>query len=169
MEQKLSDTLVKAIDRSNPMMQNLQLASRFNKLIDEGSGSDNNGIYKLICKKSEFRFVADKDQLSSGEITEYEGGIIYPLHLMNYGIKYMYHLAELPETLDGYSISSLMIINHYRGSTVIDVKFKLEKDGVYKQEIEAGLYKIPIHTKLYENDNNYSFKIGELHIEVIDE
>lgn len=35
MEQKLSDTLVKAIDRSNPMMQNLQLASRFNKLIDE--------------------------------------------------------------------------------------------------------------------------------------
>lgn len=39
MEQKLSDTLVKAIDRSNPMMQNLQLASRFNKLIDEGSGS----------------------------------------------------------------------------------------------------------------------------------
>lgn len=41
MEQKLSDTLVKAIDRSNPMMQNLQLASRFNKLIDEsGSGAD---------------------------------------------------------------------------------------------------------------------------------
>lgn len=39
MEQKLSDTLVKAIDRSNPMMQNLQLASRFNKLIDE-SGAD---------------------------------------------------------------------------------------------------------------------------------
>lgn len=39
MEQKLSDTLVKAIDRSNPMMQNLQLASRFNKLIDEGGGS----------------------------------------------------------------------------------------------------------------------------------
>ena len=37
MEQKLSDTLVKAIDRSNPMMQNLQLASRFNKLIDESS------------------------------------------------------------------------------------------------------------------------------------
>lgn len=34
MEQKLSDTLVKAIDRSNPMMQNLQLASRFNKLVD---------------------------------------------------------------------------------------------------------------------------------------
>lgn len=39
MEQKLSDTLVKAIDRSNPMMQNLQLASRFNKLVDEG-GAD---------------------------------------------------------------------------------------------------------------------------------
>lgn len=38
MEQKLSDTLVKAIDRSNPFMQNLQLASRFNKLIDEGGG-----------------------------------------------------------------------------------------------------------------------------------
>lgn len=40
MEQKLSDTLVKAIDRSNPFMQNLQLASRFNKLIDEGGGVD---------------------------------------------------------------------------------------------------------------------------------
>ena len=38
MEQKLSDTLVKAIDRSNPMMQNLQLASRFNKLVEEGGG-----------------------------------------------------------------------------------------------------------------------------------
>lgn len=48
MEQKLSDTLVKAIDRSNPMMQNLQLASRFNKLIEEGSGSDG-GEDKLLC------------------------------------------------------------------------------------------------------------------------
>lgn len=38
MEQKLSDTLVKAIDRSNPFIQNLQLASRFNKLIEEGGG-----------------------------------------------------------------------------------------------------------------------------------
>lgn len=42
MEQKLSDTLVKAIDRSNPMMQNLQLASRFNKLIDEGASLEDN-------------------------------------------------------------------------------------------------------------------------------
>ena len=39
MEQKLSDTLAKAIDRSNPFMQNLQLASRFNKLIEQGGGS----------------------------------------------------------------------------------------------------------------------------------
>ena len=39
MEQKLSDTLVKVVDRSNPLMQNLQLAARFNKLIDE-SGAD---------------------------------------------------------------------------------------------------------------------------------
>ena len=38
MEQKLSDTLVKAIYRSNPMMQNLQLASRFNKLVEQGGG-----------------------------------------------------------------------------------------------------------------------------------
>ena len=41
MEQKLSDTLVKAIDRSSPIMQNLQLASRFNKLVEEGGGSAN--------------------------------------------------------------------------------------------------------------------------------
>lgn len=38
MEQKLSNTLVKVIDRSNPMMQNLQLASRFNKLVEQGGG-----------------------------------------------------------------------------------------------------------------------------------
>lgn len=42
MEQKLSDTLVKAIDRSNPMMQNLQLASRFNKLVEQGGGGGAN-------------------------------------------------------------------------------------------------------------------------------
>ena len=46
MEQKLSDTLVKAIDRSNPMMQNLQLASRFNKLVEQGGGG---GEDKLLC------------------------------------------------------------------------------------------------------------------------
>lgn len=38
METKLSDTLVKAIDRSNPFMQNLQLASRFNALVDSQGG-----------------------------------------------------------------------------------------------------------------------------------
>lgn len=59
MEQKLSDTLVKAIDRSNPFMQNLQLASRFNKLVEQGGGGvdfeDNknvsittNGIFEII-------------------------------------------------------------------------------------------------------------------------
>lgn len=42
MEQKLSDTLVKAIDRSNPFMQNLQLASRFNKLVEQGGGGGAN-------------------------------------------------------------------------------------------------------------------------------
>lgn len=40
MKQKLSDTLVKVVDRSNPLMQNLQLAARFNKLIDEGGDAD---------------------------------------------------------------------------------------------------------------------------------
>ena len=40
MEQKLSDTLVKAIDRSNPMMQNLQLASRFNKIVEQSGGGN---------------------------------------------------------------------------------------------------------------------------------
>ena len=43
MEQKLSDTLVKAIDRSNPFMQNLQLASRFNKLVEQGGGGGGSG------------------------------------------------------------------------------------------------------------------------------
>ena len=41
MEQKLSDTLVKAIDRLNPFTQNLQLASRFNKLVEQSGGSAN--------------------------------------------------------------------------------------------------------------------------------
>lgn len=53
MEQKLSDTLVKAIDRSNPMMQNLQLASRFNKLVEQGGGEsadlEDNKEDKLLC------------------------------------------------------------------------------------------------------------------------
>lgn len=39
METKLSDTLVKAIDRSNPFMQNLQLGSRFNALVDSQGGN----------------------------------------------------------------------------------------------------------------------------------
>ena len=169
MEQKLSDTLVKAIDRSNPMMQNLQLASRFNKLIDESGGSNNDGVYKLTCKKSDFSYQTNDNFLVNSEIEQCEGGVVYPIHLLSYGIKYMYDLAELPETLNGYSISSLSIQDSYRGYTVVSLNLKLEKDGVYKQEIETGLYRIPIHTKEYKNDKNYSFKIGELHIEVVDE
>ena len=59
MEQKLSDTLVKAIDRSNPFMQNLQLASRFNKLVDEGGSVTaealnvtENGVYTAPSGKA---------------------------------------------------------------------------------------------------------------------
>lgn len=48
MEQKLSDTLVKAIDRSNPMMQNLQLASRFNKLVEGGGGGGESVIVEPL-------------------------------------------------------------------------------------------------------------------------
>lgn len=51
MEQKLSDTLVKAIDRSNPMMQNLQLASRFNKLVEQGGGGGGATITKKLSAK----------------------------------------------------------------------------------------------------------------------
>ncbi len=60
MEQKLSDTLVKTIDRSNPMMQNLQLASRFNKLVEQGGGGiiaeplavTENGVYTAPSGKA---------------------------------------------------------------------------------------------------------------------
>ena len=60
MEQKLSDTLVKAIDRSNPMMQNLQLASRFNKLVEQSGGGivaeplavTENGVYTAPSGKA---------------------------------------------------------------------------------------------------------------------
>lgn len=60
MEQKLSDTLVKAIDRSNTMMQNLQLASRFNKLVEQGGGGiiaeplavTENGVYTAPSGKA---------------------------------------------------------------------------------------------------------------------
>ena len=34
--EKLTEAMVKAIDRSNPFMQNLQLGKRFNKLVEEG-------------------------------------------------------------------------------------------------------------------------------------
>ena len=80
----------------------------------------------------------------------------------------MYDLAELPETLNGYSISDLYIENDYIGYTIVKLKSSLKKDGVYKQEIETGLYKIPVYTKMYLGDD-YSLKIGELHIEVVDE
>ena len=49
MEQKLSDTLVKAIDRSNPMMQNLQLASRFTQLVEQGGGGATDLIFNVKC------------------------------------------------------------------------------------------------------------------------
>ena len=60
MEQKLSDTLVKTIDRSNPFMQNLQLASRFNKLVEQGGGGiiaepltvTENGVYTAPSGKA---------------------------------------------------------------------------------------------------------------------
>lgn len=131
-----------------------------------GGGGNNNGIYKLICRKSDFSYLADTKQLYC-ETSKCEGGIVFPLHLLSYGIEYMYDLAELPETLNGYSMFNLTIENDYRGRTVVQVKFKLKKGSVYKQEIEAGLYKIPVHTKLEQGDS-YSLKIGELHIEVID-
>ena len=40
--EKLTEAMVKAIDRSNPFMQNLQLASRFNKLIEEIADLEDN-------------------------------------------------------------------------------------------------------------------------------
>lgn len=50
MAQKLSDTLVKVIDRSNPMMQNLQLARRYNELAETG-GSVNLEKNKKVSLK----------------------------------------------------------------------------------------------------------------------
>lgn len=138
-----------------------------------GESGSSNGIYKLICKKSDFSYDTSEYCLQNSNITEYEGGIVYPIHLYNEavgGIKYMYDLAELPEALDGYSINIHNITNNYRGSTVIGLKMKLEaSNGIPKQEIEAGLYKIPIYVSKYYGETPPSIKIGELHIEVIDE
>ena len=61
MKQKLSDTLVKAVDRSNPMMQNLQLASRFNKLVEEGGGGGGATITKKL-KAKEIRTSVESEQ-----------------------------------------------------------------------------------------------------------
>ena len=80
MEQKLSDTLVKAIDRSNPMMQNLQLASRFNKLIEEGGGGED----KLLCYKihvgNNYTYVVYTDKpatkIQAGETGGFEQSIL---------------------------------------------------------------------------------------------
>lgn len=86
MEQKLSDTLVKAIDRSNPMMQNLQLASRFNELVEQGGGGadleDNHKIKITENGKIEITPTEGKDGMkkvtatvnvpsSSGSVTLY--------------------------------------------------------------------------------------------------
>jgi hypothetical protein len=137
-----------------------------------GESGSSNGIYKLICKKSGFFYDTSEYCLQNSNITEYEGGIVYPIHLYNEavgGINYMYDLAELPEALDGYSINIHKITNNYRGSTVIGLTMKLEKNGIPKQEIEVGLYKIPIYVSKYYGETPPSIKIGELHIEVIDE
>ena len=87
MEQKLSDTLVKVIDRSNPMMQNLQLASRFNELVEQGGGGganleDNHKIEITKNGKIEITPTSGKDGMkkvtatvnvptSSGSVTLY--------------------------------------------------------------------------------------------------
>lgn len=143
--------------------------------LNTGSGcgecGSSNSIYKLICKKSDFHRHKNDKHLCNEDVYDPEGGIVYPLHLLSEEVKYMYNLAELPKELEntGYHIDDVKVKNIYRGKIVVELSLLLIKDGEPMTEMKTGLYKIPIYTKLWANDPGFSVKLGELHIEVVDE
>ena len=124
MEQKLSDTLVKTIDRSNPMMQNLQLASRFNKLVEQGGGGgadleDNHKIKITENGKIEITPTSGKDGMKKVTAT------------VNVPKEVVLNVPVLP---DGFTIEK----NASQGGSVVISSstafsfFSVEPTGTYK-------------------------------------
>lgn len=157
MEQKLSDTLVKAIDRSNPMMQNLQLASRFNKLIEQGGGGganleDNHKI--SITKNGEI------------EITPTEGkdGMKKVTATVNVPKEVVLSVPVLP---DGFTIEK----NASQGDSLVISSptafsyFSVEPTGTYKDGkldvTEGSLGNVDRNSYIcIFSDSNYNTLIG---------
>ena len=162
MEQKLSDTLVKAIDGSNPMMQNLQLASRFNKLVEQGGGGggadleDNKEISITENGTVEITPTEGKDGMkkvtatvnvptSSGSVTLYawysEADRTY-VH-MNIGVSPK-DLADAnsTKTLEYNTMDRAIVLKSLQGSAytrVSDTKFNITRtDGEAIFERDSG-------------------------------
>ena len=122
MEQKLSDTLVKAIDRSNPMMQNLQLASRFNKLTEESGGADLEDNHKIKITEN------GKIDMTP---TEGKDGMKKVTATVNVPKEVVLNVPVLP---DGFTIEK----NASQGGSVVISSptafsfFSVEPEGTYK-------------------------------------
>lgn len=149
MEQKLSDTLVKAIDRSNPMMQNLQLASRFNKLVEEGGADleDNKKFSILANGIIEITPTDGKDGMKKVTVNVSVG---------NNGAKFIVSKNYSSDTSDSSSFSSFLQLQSLKADNIHDgdvITIMLNYDygtGTYNnRELvlitvgEVPLYKVP--------------------------
>lgn len=152
MEQKLSDTLVKTIDRSNPMMQNLQLASRFNKLVEQGGGGgadleDNKEVSILANGIIEITPTDGKDGMKKVTANVNIGGS---------GVKFVVSKSYSSDTSNNSSFSSFLLLQSLKANNIHDgdtITTMLNYDygaGTYAdRELvlltvgEVPLYKVP--------------------------
>lgn len=154
MEQKLSDTLVKAIDRSNPMMQNLQLASRFNKLVEQGGGGgesvnleDNKEVSILANGIIEITPTKGKDGMKKVTANVNIGGS---------GVKFVVSKSYSSDNSNNSSFSSFLLLQSLKANNIHDgdtITIMLNYDygaGTYNnRELvlltvgEVPLYKVP--------------------------
>ena len=152
MEQKLSDTLVKAIDRSNPMMQNLQLASRFNKLVEQGGGGgadleDNKEVSILANGIVEITPTKGKDGMKKVTANVNVGGS---------GVKFVVSKSYSSDNSNNNNLSSFLLLQSLKAGNIHDgdtITTMLNYDygtGTYvDRELilitvgEVPLYKVP--------------------------
>lgn len=152
MEQKLSDTLVKAIDRSNPMMQNLQLASRFNKLVEQGGGEsadleDNKEVSILANGIIEITPTDGKDGMKKVTANVNVGGS---------GMRFVVSKSYSSDISNNSSLSSFLLLQNMKANNIHDgdtITIMLNYDygaGTYAdRELvlltvgEVPLYKVP--------------------------
>lgn len=152
MEQKLSDTLVKTIDRSNPFMQNLQLASRFNKLVEQGGGGgadleDNKEVSIIANGIIEITPTKGKDGMKKVTANVNIGGS---------GVKFVVSKNYSSDTSNNSNFSSFLLLQSLKADNIHDgdtITIMLNYDygaGTYaNRELvllavgEIPLYKVP--------------------------